>query len=135
MTRYLVVAHQTATSALLLQRVAAIAERDPSASFGCCAGDAPGQSARREGARFTWNELDATRIGARARRGGARRFEGKGLRVSRTIIGDASPMPRSRTSCGSIRRVRRADHLDAAAGAVAVDGDGRAGPGRAAALQ
>lgn len=93
MVRYLVVAHQTATSPTLVSRAQHLASLDPGATFTLLVpATHPMHLLAREGALFTWDEVEAERI-ARARSVEAReRFERAGLQVAGSLIGDASPL-------------------------------------------
>ena len=86
MGRYLVIAHQTATSPQLLERVSGIAADDPNATFVILVPATPVEHL------LTWEEGE-TRTVARMRAGEARdRFEKAGLNVTRAEIGDGSPL-------------------------------------------
>jgi hypothetical protein len=84
--RYLVVAHQTATSGALLDKLKAIASEDAEAVFTLLVPATP------RGQGLTWTEggsiAQAQQVGAAARRA----FGQSGLRVDRTMAGDASPL-------------------------------------------
>lgn len=94
MARYLVVAHQTATSRALLERAAALAASDGAATFTLLV---PATHATNlldwdPEARFVWDE-QATFQRARAQAGAARSaFLRAGLRVTTAVVGDHSPV-------------------------------------------
>ena len=88
MSQYLVVAHQTATSPELLQRLTEIAADDPQAGFTLLVPATPvvqlfvpyvGREESREIAEKRAGEAKAL-------------FESKGLNVVRTTVGDSSPL-------------------------------------------
>ena len=86
MTHYLVVAHQTATSAELLQRVSELAADDPTTIFTLVVPATPVVHL------LTWAEGETNEI-ARQRAAAAReRFEASGLKVAQAKVGDGSPL-------------------------------------------
>jgi hypothetical protein len=86
MVHYLVVAHQTATSPELLQRASELAGEDPHATFTILVPATPVAHL------LTWEEGETQTI-ARNRAEVARTlFEGQGVRVADTKVGDASPL-------------------------------------------
>jgi hypothetical protein len=85
MPRYLVVAHQTAESPELIERLRALAQEDAHAEFVLLVPATPASHL------LTWTEGESVAI-ARARAASARaRFEAEGLRVVDTVVGDGSP--------------------------------------------
>jgi hypothetical protein len=84
--RYLVVAHQTATSGALLDKLKALAKDDAEATFTLLVPATP------RGQGLTWTEggsiAQAQQVAAAARRA----LEQAGLRVAGTMAGDASPL-------------------------------------------
>jgi hypothetical protein len=84
--RYLVVAHQTATSGVLLDKLKDLAKDDPDAVFTLLVPATP------RGQGLIWTEggsiAQAQQVAAVARRA----FEQAGLRVAGTMAGDASPL-------------------------------------------
>ena len=86
MTHYLVVAHQTATSAELLQCVSELAAFDPETVFTVLVPATPVVHL------LTWEEGE-TNENARQKAEEAReRFEGSGLNVAQAKVGDGSPL-------------------------------------------
>ena len=86
MGRYLVVAHQTATSTELVQRLSELAAVDPQAAFTLLVPATPVAHL------LVWEEGE-TRVVAENRAKEAKaQFESKGLKVARTAVGDSSPM-------------------------------------------
>lgn len=86
MSRYLVVAHKTATSPELAQRIARIHADDPTAEFGILVPATPIQH------RFTWEDGE-TIAAARARAAEAEAMvEAAGAHVLRTAIGGRVPL-------------------------------------------
>ncbi len=86
MSRYLVVAHQTATSTELVQRLSELAAEDPQAAFTLLVPATPVTHL------LVWEEGE-TRVVAENRAKEAKAlFESKGLKVVRTAVGDSSPV-------------------------------------------
>ena len=86
MTRYLVVAHQTATNPELLDRVSELAADDPNATFTILVPTTPPAHF------FAWEEGEAKEIARRRAHEASAGFERGGAKVVRTEIGDASPL-------------------------------------------
>ena len=86
MTHYLVLAHQTTTSAELLRRLSELAADDPATIFTLLVPATPVVHL------LTWAEGETNEI-ARQRAEEARgRFEGSGLNVAQAKVGDGSPL-------------------------------------------
>jgi len=86
MSRYLIVAHQTATSAELVQRLLELAVEDPQAAFTLLIPATPVTQL------LVWEEGE-TRVVAENRAQEAKAlFESRGLNVVRTAVGDSSPV-------------------------------------------
>jgi hypothetical protein len=94
MSHYLVVAHQTATSPELLDRAQRIAAEDGEADFTLLIPATHPTHLLHWSAesRFVWDEQRTYRIAQDRAREARSRFERAGLRVTRTAIGDASPV-------------------------------------------
>ena len=86
MTHYLVVAHQTATSAELLQCVAELAAFDPATVFTVLVPATPVVHL------LTWEEGETNEIARQRAEEARERFEGSGLNVAQAKVGDASPL-------------------------------------------
>ena len=85
-SRYLLVAHQTATSAELLQRLLELAVEDPQAAFTLLVPATPVTQL------LVWEEGE-TRVVAENRAKEAKAlFESNGLKVVRTAVADSSPV-------------------------------------------
>jgi hypothetical protein len=86
MSQYLVVANQTASSPSLAQCVATLAGRDPEANFTLLVPATP--VAHLAG----FEEGDARSIARRVAQAGKASLEAAGTRVTRAVVGDASPL-------------------------------------------
>lgn len=86
MARYLVVAHQTAESPELIEKVRALATSDPAAEFVLLVPATPIAHL------LTWVEGEAVEVAAKTAEAARARLEGAGARVVRTAVGDASPL-------------------------------------------
>ena len=86
MGRYLIVAHQTAASPELIERARQIGREDPSAEFVLLVPATQPQHL------LTWAEGEARTIAAREADAACSALEAAGLSVSRTEVGDASPL-------------------------------------------
>ena len=86
MTHYLVVAHQTATSAELLQRVSELAAFDPETIFTVLVPATPVVHL------LTWEEGETNQIARQRAEEARERFEGSGLNVAQAKVGDGSPL-------------------------------------------
>ena len=86
MARYLVVAHQTAESPELAQRVSSLAAGDPAAEFVLLVPATPVQHL------LTWAEGEARAVAAQAAEDAKVRFEKAGVKVVRICVGDESPL-------------------------------------------
>ena len=86
MTHYLVVAHQTATSAELLQRVSELAATDPATIFTLLVPATPVVHL------LTWAEGETNEIARQRAEEARERFEGTGLNVAEAKAGDGSPL-------------------------------------------
>jgi hypothetical protein len=94
MGRYLVVAHQTATSPDLLKRVKELTSVDPKAEFTLLVpATHPTHllSWEREG-RFVWNDHKTYDVARRKANEAEAMFRRARLQVDRTVVGDASPI-------------------------------------------
>jgi hypothetical protein len=94
MAHYLVVAHQTATSPELLERVRGIASEDREAAFALLIPATHPTHLMRWNpeSRFTWDDQKTYELAERTAHEARSHFERAGLRVERTAIGDASPV-------------------------------------------
>jgi len=86
MTRYLVVAYQTAASPELAERVTSLAAADPAAEFVLLV---PATSVQHL---LTWAEGEARAVAAKAAEDAKARFEKAGVNVVRVAVGDESPL-------------------------------------------
>ncbi len=86
MTHYLVVAHQTATSAELLQCVVELAAFDPATVFTVLVPATPLVHL------LTWEEGETNEIARQRAEEARERFEGSGLNVAQAKVGDGSPL-------------------------------------------
>ncbi len=86
MTRYLVVAHQTATSVELLEEVTGIAHGDSHPTFTILVPATPVNHL------LSWEEGETKTIAAKRAEMARSLFESRGLKVVRTSVGDSSPM-------------------------------------------
>lgn len=86
MTKYLVVAHQTTTSPELLQRLLELATNDPTATFKLLVPATPVVHL------FTWEEGETQTIAKQRAEEAKSVFEGYGLNVAQTKVGDGSPI-------------------------------------------
>lgn len=86
MGRYLIVAHQTASSPELIERAQQISGDDASAEFVLLVPATQPQH------RLTWAEGEARSIAAREADAARTALAAAGITVSRTEIGDASPL-------------------------------------------
>ena len=94
MSRYLVVAHQTATSPELMEQARRIASEDREATFTLLI-PATHPTHLLHGipeSRFVWDEERTYAIAERRARDARAHFERAGFQVDRTVIGDASPV-------------------------------------------
>ena len=86
MTRYLVVAHQTATSLELLDKVTELAEGDSSASFTVLVPATPVHHL------LVWEEGETKSVAGKRADMAKTLFESRHLEVVRTAVGDSSPL-------------------------------------------
>ena len=86
MTHYLVLAHQTATSAKLLKRVSELAAYDPAPIFTILVPATPVVHL------LTWAEGETKDIAWQRAEEARERFEGSGLNVAQAKVGDSSPI-------------------------------------------
>ncbi len=86
MSRYLVVAYQTASSPELLERLKRLAAEDRTAEFALLLPATP------TGDLLTWTEGEATAVAAKAADAARQEMERSGLRVTRASVGDPSPL-------------------------------------------
>lgn len=86
MTRYLVVAHQTATEPHLLRRVRSLAEDDPSATFTLLV------PATRVEHLMTWESGESEAIARRRGEAARAAFEASGVKVNGVLVGDELPI-------------------------------------------
>lgn len=86
MARYLVVAHQTADSPELSERVRALAISDPAAEFVLLVPATPIAHL------LTWVEGEAREVARRRAEAAKARLEEAGAKVVRTAVGDPSPL-------------------------------------------
>jgi hypothetical protein len=87
MARYLIVAHQTAGSPELLERVKALAAADPEASFTLLVPATPTGHLL-----HNWEEGEAKQLARRRAEEAARRLTEAGIRVTAARIGSHSPL-------------------------------------------
>jgi hypothetical protein len=87
MARYLIVAHQTAGSPELLERVTSLAAVDPAAEFTLLVPATPTDHLL-----HNWEEGEARQLAARRGREAAERLTAAGLRVEATLVGSHSPL-------------------------------------------
>jgi hypothetical protein len=87
MARYLIVAHQTACSAELLERVVALATADPAAEFTLLVPATPTSHLL-----HSWEEGEAKELAARRGAEAAERLRAAGLDVAATRVGSHSPL-------------------------------------------
>lgn len=86
MSRYLVVAHQTATSSELLQRLLELTTDDPHAAFTLLVPASPVTHL------LVWEEGETQAVAQNRAREAKALFESSGLDVVRTLVGDGSPL-------------------------------------------
>jgi hypothetical protein len=86
MAQYLIVAHQTATSPELLDRVSELAGEDPMASFTILVPATPVVHL------LTWEEGETNEIASQKALEARTLFEGRGLNVAETKVGDGLPL-------------------------------------------
>lgn len=86
MVRYLVVAHQTAGSPELLERIQDIVANDPAAEFVILVPATPVSH------QLTWVEGEARAVAQATAERARADFERQGAKVVRTAVGDESPM-------------------------------------------
>ena len=86
MTRYLVVAHQTATSLELLEKVTEIANGDSLSTFTILVPATPVQHL------LVWEDGESMTVAAKRAEMAKTLFESRDLKVVRTAVGDSSPM-------------------------------------------
>ena len=86
MAQYLVVAHQTAGSPELVSKVRQLAVEDPSAGFVLLVPATPVSHL------LTWVEGEAREVAQRSAEAARKRMEEAGVFVSRTTVGDGSPL-------------------------------------------
>ena len=86
MTRYLVVAHQTASSPELLRRATELARDDPEATFSILVPATPVQHL------LTWEDVETLDVAQRTAEEAKMEFKRRGLNVRGTGVGDASPV-------------------------------------------
>ena len=87
MARYLIVAHQTAGSPELLERVRAVAAEDPEAEFTLLVPATPTSHLL-----HTWEEGEARQLAARRAREATERLTAAGIRVVAARVGHHSPL-------------------------------------------
>jgi hypothetical protein len=87
MARYLIVAHQTAASPELAERVKAIAARDPEAEFTLLVPATPTSHLL-----HSWEEGEARQLAARRGREAAALLAAAGVPVTATQVGSHSPL-------------------------------------------
>lgn len=86
MTRYLIVAHQTADSPELVETVKAIHRREPDAEFALVV---PATHVSHLG---SWTHGEARTVAAEAGERAAQRFAEVGIELSEVSVGDANPV-------------------------------------------
>jgi len=86
MTRYLVVAHQTAESPELVAKIRELATADAGAEFTILVPATPIQHL------LTWLEGEQHALALDQARAGAKAFEAAGARVADSLVGDAAPI-------------------------------------------
>ena len=86
MAKYLVVAHQTAQSAELMESLLSIAAGDREAEFTILVPATPVAHL------LEWEEGETLHIAERVAQDARAAFEGRGLRVADALVGDASPL-------------------------------------------
>ena len=86
MSQYLVVAHQTATSPELLQRLLKLAADDPQAAFTILVPATPVTHL------LVWEEGETQAFARNRAREAKALYESCGLNVVRTVVGDGSPL-------------------------------------------
>ncbi len=86
MARYLVVAHQTASSPELLQRLSELRAEDPEAIFTLLVPATPVVHL------LVWEEGETREVAEKTAERAAKLFSSRGLNVVRTGIGDSSPL-------------------------------------------
>ncbi len=86
MARYLVVAHQTASSLELIERLIGVLAQDSSAQFVLLVPATPASHL------LTWTEQEAHEAALQAAQGAEERMRESGLDLIRSVIGDASPV-------------------------------------------
>ena len=86
MTRYLVVAHQTATSLELLEKVTEIANGDAHSTFTVLVPATLVQHL------LVWEDGESMTVAAKRAEMAKTLFESRGLKVVSTAVGDSSPM-------------------------------------------
>ncbi len=86
MTRYLVVAHQTATSLELLEKVTGIADDDAGSTFTILV---PATAVNHL---LVWEDWESKTIAGKRAVMARALFESRDLKVMRTTVGDSSPM-------------------------------------------
>ena len=86
MTRYLIVAHQTADSPQLLATVAEIRQKDPGAEFGLVV---PATHIAHLG---RWTEGESEIVAAEAGERAKQRFAAQGVDLVEHVVGDANPV-------------------------------------------
>ena len=94
--RYLVVAHQTATSGALLDKLQDLAKDDDEAVFTLLVPATP------RGQGLTWTEGGSVAQAQGVASVASRRFQSAGLRMAGTITGDASPLQAISDALGSV---------------------------------
>ena len=86
MARYLVVAHQTAASAELAERLSELAKHDVPVEFVLLV------PATRPEHLLTWTEGESMAVARRTAESARTLLDGAGLKIAQTVIGDASPL-------------------------------------------
>lgn len=86
MSRFLIVAHQTALSAELAEAVRSVARSEPAAEFALLVPATPVTRL------LTWEEGETLDIARRAAAAGRERLRALGVAVVETLVGDASPL-------------------------------------------
>ena len=86
MSRYLVVAHQTATSPELLQRVSEQVAEDPQATFVILVPSTPVVHL------LVWEEGETQAVAQKRAEEAKAMFQSRGLKVTRAEVGDSSPL-------------------------------------------
>src|SRR6266550_4733833 len=86
MPRYLLVAHQTASSQELIQAVKGIVDQSPDAEFVLLVPETPVEDL------LDWQDGDSSRVARRNAEAATTHLHGVGANVLRISVGDASPV-------------------------------------------